>query len=483
MAASMSDNPLRKLPKVDEVLSTTPVQALAAMYSHERIVTAIREDIDGLRELLKQGQDPDGRTELVAVAQRVTERLSRDYCPKLHTVINATGIVLHTNLGRAPIAEAAAQAACEAAHGYLNLELDLESGKRSSRQVAVREWVCRLTGAESATAVNNNAAATVIVLRALCQGKEVVISRGQLIEIGGSFRIPEIMAVSGAVLREVGTTNITRLADYERAIGPATGALMQVHTSNYRVSGFTKSVTLADLVALGKKHNRPVIDDVGSGALLDFNRFGFAGEPVVRESIATGADLVLFSGDKLLGGPQAGIIAGRKEWIQRIEKDPLMRAFRLDKMTLAALEATLRLYLHEERALRDIPVLRMLGTPLAELRQRAEALAECLRQLPALRTARAAEDVAYVGGGSLPDQAMPTWVVEVQAAALSDAELAYRLRTGTPAVMGRLRDEKLVLDVRTVFPEQEGQLVEAVRAAIHKTQPDGTPAPGGITSV
>jgi L-seryl-tRNA(Ser) seleniumtransferase len=311
--------------------------------------------------------------------------------------------------------------------------------------------------------VNNNAAATVIVLRALCQGKEVVISRGQLIEIGGSFRIPEIMAVSGAVLREVGTTNITRLADYEKAIGPATGALMQVHTSNYRVSGFTKSVPLADLVSLGKKYSLPVVDDVGSGALLDFSRFGFEGEPVARASIAAGADLVLFSGDKLLGGPQAGIIAGRKQWIQKIEKDPLMRAFRLDKMTLAALEATLRLYLHEERALRDVPVLRMLGTPLKELRQRAEALAERLRVLPGLRTVRALEDVAYVGGGSLPDQAMKTWVVEIEAAGLSDTELAYRLRTGTPAVMGRLRDGKLVLDVRTLFPEQEEALLDAIR--------------------
>jgi L-seryl-tRNA(Ser) seleniumtransferase len=275
------------------------------------------------------------------------------------------------------------------------------------------------------------------------------------------------MAVSGAVLREVGTTNITRLADYERAVGPSTGALMQIHTSNYRVSGFTKSVPLADLTALGKKHSLPVIDDIGSGAQLDFNRFGFAGEPVARQSLAAGADLVLFSGDKLLGGPQAGIIAGRKEWVQKIEKDPLMRAFRLDKMTLAALETTLRIYLHEERALRDIPVLRMLGSPLPELRQRAESLATRLRDVPGLRTVRATEDIAYVGGGSLPDQAMKTWVVEVEAEALSDADLAYRLRTGTPAVMGRLRDGKLVLDVRTVLSEQEGSLIEAVRAATH----------------
>jgi L-seryl-tRNA(Ser) seleniumtransferase len=414
----------------------------------------------------------DGTADANLVASRVAERLSRDLRPKLRPVINATGIVLHTNLGRAPIAEIAARAAYDAARGYLNLELDLDTGKRSSRQVAIREWVCRLTGAESATAVNNNAAATVIVLRALCQGKEVIISRGQLIEIGGSFRIPEIMAVSGAILREVGTTNITRLADYERAIGPNTGALMQVHTSNYRISGFTKSVLLSDLVGLGKQRGLPVIDDTGSGALLDFSRFGFTGEPVARDSIAAGADLVLFSGDKLLGGPQAGIIAGRKEFIQKVEKDPLMRAFRLDKMTLAALEATLRLYLNEAQALQDVPGLRMLGTPLTELRHRAEALAVGLHAVPGIAKVKVSEDVAYVGGGSLPDQAMKTCVLEIEAELVSDAELAYRLRTGDPAVVGRLRDEKLVLDLRTVFPHEETALLEAVtRATTRLGQP------------
>jgi L-seryl-tRNA(Ser) seleniumtransferase len=459
-------NPFRNLPRVDDVLGAPPVAALAGQHAHERIVAAVRAEIESLRELLKSGKDLDGHADAVSVAQRAAQRLEQEYRPKLRRVINATGIVLHTNLGRAPVAEEAARAAYEAARGYLNLELDLETGKRSSRQVAIRDWVCQLTGAEAATAVNNNAAATVIVLRALCQGKEVVISRGQLIEIGGSFRIPEIMAVSGAILREVGTTNITRLSDYERAIGPSTGALLQVHTSNYRVSGFTESVPLTDLVALGKKHNIPIIDDVGSGALLDFNRFGFMGEPVARASVAAGADLVLFSGDKLLGGPQAGIIAGRKEWIQKIEKDPLMRAFRLDKMTLAALEATLRIYLNEEAALRDVPVLRMLGAPLTELRQRAEALANRLREVPGLADVHVAEDVAYVGGGSLPDQAMKTWVVEVTSAALSDADLAYRLRIGAPAVMARVRDGKLVLDMRTVFSEQDEILIQALRKAV-----------------
>src|SRR5262245_56551360 len=399
----MADNPFRNLPAVNEVLETSAVQALASSVAHDAIVAAVRAELAELREHLSRGGASNGPIDRDALADRVMSRLRRELRPKLRTVLNATGIVLHTNLGRSPIAEEAAKAAYEAARSYLNLELDLDSGKRSSRQIAVREWLCRLTGAESATAVNNNAAATVLVLRTLAAGKEVVISRGQLIEIGGSFRIPDIMSVSGAVLREVGTTNITRLADYERAIGPNTGALLQVHSSNYRISGFTKSVPLADLVALGKKHNLKVIDDIGSGALIDFSRFGFAGEPVARQSITAGADLVLFSGDKLLGGPQAGIIAGKKVHIQRIEKDPLMRAFRLDKMTLAALEATLRLYLHPERALQEVPGVRMLGIPVDELRRRTEALAAKLREIDAIASVRVQSDVAYVGGGSLPD--------------------------------------------------------------------------------
>src|SRR5262249_25318833 len=307
---------------------------------------------------------------LEAITERVAVRVEAAAAPMLRAVINATGIVLHTNLGRSPIAEPAARAAYDAARGYLNLELDLGTGKRSSRQDPIRDVLCPLLGCESATAVNNCAAATVITLRALAAGKEAIVSRGQLIEIGGSFRIPEIMGVSGATLREVGTTNITRIKDYERAIGPSTGALMRIHHSNYRISGFAEAATLEELVALGRKHNVPVIDDIGSGAMIDFARFGLPGDPVVGESLAIGADLVLFSGDKLLGGPQAGIIIGKKELVQRIEKDPLMRAFRLDKMTLAALEATLRLYRHPDRALAEIPILRMLSLTPNDLRPR-----------------------------------------------------------------------------------------------------------------
>lgn len=462
-AGGSGGNPFRRLPSVAKLLEHPCVVDARGRHPHEAVAAAVRAELDHLRGRLIVGEaliDPD------AIAGRAVARLDAGALPHLRPVINATGIVLHTNLGRAPLAEAAARAAYDAGRGYLNLELDLSTGKRGSRQDAVRDGIRHVTGAEAATAVNNCAAATVIVLRAVAAGKEVVVSRGQLIEIGGGFRIPEIMAVSGAVLREVGTTNITRVADYERAVGPSTAALMRVHTSNYRVRGFTRSVDLPPLVELGRKHNLTVIDDAGSGQAVDLAPFGLPGEPLVSAGIAAGADLVLFSGDKLLGGPQAGIIAGRKELIDRVERDPLMRAFRLDKMTLAALEATLRLYRDPARAVRELPVLRMLTTPLAELRARAEGFAARLRAVPGVASALVREDVAYVGGGSLPDVALPTAVVAVTADGRSEAELAARLRGGTPAVVGRVQDGKLLLDLRTVFDRQEEELSEAIRAAI-----------------
>jgi L-seryl-tRNA(Ser) seleniumtransferase len=460
----MPSNPYRYLPAVNEVLAAPAAAALVREHGHGPTVAAIRAVLAALRDHVGAGETLDGELSAGSIAERAAVYLARHSSSKLRPVINATGVVLHTNLGRAPLAESAADAARAAAAGYLNLELDLETGQRSSRQDAIRDWVCRLTGAEAATAVNNCAAATVLVLRALAAGREVVVSRGQLVEIGGSFRIPEIMAVSGAVLREVGTTNITRIADYERAIGPGTALLLRVHQSNYRIHGFTETTSLDQLIALGRNHGIPVVDDIGSGALVDFARFGLPGEPLAADSVRAGADLALFSGDKLLGGPQAGLIAGRRELIQRIERDPLMRAVRLDKITLAALEATLRLYLDEAKALAEVPVLRFLGLPLKELRLRAEWLAERLRAVSGV-SARARDDEAYVGGGSLPDRAMATAVVEVNVADIGDAELARRLRVGTPAVLGRVRGGALLLDVRTVLPEQEDAVVDAIRRA------------------
>jgi L-seryl-tRNA(Ser) seleniumtransferase len=454
-------NPLRNLPSVNEILEAPAIKTLLVDHAHEVVASAVRVEIDALRKQLLAGTTVDGQAAVDTIANQVAQRLASELRPKLRRVINATGIILHTNLGRAPLAEAAASAARDAASGYLNLELELETGERSSRQDAIRDWVCRLVGAESATAVNNNAAATVIALRALAMGKEVIVSRGQLVEIGGSFRIPDIMRVSGAILQEVGTTNITRIRDYEAAITPETIALLRVHTSNYRITGHTESATLDELVEVARRRGLIVIDDLGSGALIDYRRWGFEGEPLAKGSLAAGADLVLFSGDKLLGGPQAGILAGRRDLIQKIEKDPLMRAFRLDKMTLAALEATLRIYLNEEQALEQIPILRMIQTPLETLQSRAKAIARKLKKLDGIESVEVREDIAYVGGGSLPDQKLATVVVALKAKSLSDSELAQRLRTGDPAVLPRVQDGRVLLDVRTVFEEQVEELVEA----------------------
>ena len=460
----MSDNPFRKLPAVSKVLDHPTILSLLTDHDTDTLTEAVRVELDDVRSTILANPAVEIAT-LDTIAQRVTARLAHAAKSRIRTVINATGIVLHTNLGRSPLHEEAAQAAYEAARGYLNLELDLDTGNRSSRQNNVRDGICHITGAESATAVNNCAAATVIVLRALADGKEVIVSRGQLIEIGGSFRIPDIMTVSGATLRAVGTTNITRISDYENAIGPNTGLLMRIHTSNYRVRGFTKTVGIEELVALGKRHNIPVVDDAGSGAIIDFAKYGLPGEPNVAEGIRAGADLVLFSGDKLLGGPQAGLIAGKSSHINKIEKDPLMRAFRLDKMTIAALEATLRFYRDPGKATTALPTLRMLTMPLTELRERSERFAIQLRAMPEL-TVDVKDDVAFVGGGSLPDQALPTVVIAISATTRSEADLATRLRTGITAVVGRTQDSKLLLDLRTVFVRQEPELLAAIQAAI-----------------
>jgi L-seryl-tRNA(Ser) seleniumtransferase len=456
-------NPFRDLPSMTKLLDASALQAASEWHSHAAIVGAARVALDSLRAKLTSGQSL--AVSVDALAAEIVAALDANAIPAFRTVINATGVVLHTNLGRSPLHEEAARAAYEAARGYLNLELDLATGKRTSRQNNVRTGLKAITGAESATAVNNCAAATVIALRAVAAGKEVVVSRGQLVEIGGSFRIPEVMAVSGATLREVGTTNITRLSDYERAITPNTAALMRVHASNYRVRGYTKSVDLPQLVELGRKHNLLVIDDAGSGQAVDLTPFGLPGEPLVSASIAAGADLVLFSGDKLLGGPQCGILAGKAELIQKIERDPLMRAFRLDKMTLAALEATLRLYRDPTTALREVPTLRMLTTPLAVLKERCDAFAQWLRAIPGI-TVGVREDESFVGGGSLPDVSVPTAVLAVSAEKISESELATRLRTGTPAVVGRVQDGRVLLDLRCVFERQEEELLEAVRLAV-----------------
>ena len=398
------------------------------------------------------------------LAERIAEWIARAEQPALRPVINATGVLLHTGLGRAPLAEEARQAVSEMTAGYASVEIDLASGKRSQRMDVVDRTLKQLTGCEASAVVNNNAGATLIVLAALAAGKEVIVSRGQLVEIGGSFRLPDVMQQGHVVLREVGTTNKTRLADYERAVGEATGAILRVHPSNYVIRGFTESVGLEELVALGRRHGVPVIDDIGSGGLWDFTRYGIEGEPLVKESIAKGADVVLFSGDKLLGGPQCGIILGKRTWIEKIRRHPLARALRVDKMTLAALHATLQLYLDPDTVEQRLPLLRLLATPLENLRHRAEHMTPQIEVLPNVASAQVVEETAYLGGGSVPTQGLPTVCVAVVPADGTVDDLAAKLRTAVPAVVGRIRNDRLLIDLRTVFAEQDTQVVETFRS-------------------
>ncbi len=457
---------LRQLPRVDESLEAAEGSGLVAAFGREPAANAIRKEIDAARDTLR-GSRGNGASvpDVAAVLAGARRRLESARKPRLCRVVNATGVVLHTGLGRAVLPEAALAALASELPGYCLLETDRESGERGEREFAVRDLLRELTGAESGTVVNNNAAATMIMLAAVSRGKEAIVSRGQLVEIGGSFRIPEVMAESGARLREVGATNRTHLKDYEKAISPETGLLLRVHTSNYRIEGFTSDVALADLVALGRKHGIPVADDLGSGALVDLAPYGLKGEPLVKESLAAGADLVSFSGDKLLGGPQAGIIVGRADLVAKVRGHPLFRAMRPGKMTLVALEATLRLYRDPDRLREALPVFGMLTADRKGLRRRASALARRIRAAAAGATAEVADDVSSPGSGSLPTVEIPTSVVRLALPGVSADELARRLRVGEPPVFTRRKDEAVLLDVRTLRPGEDREVAAAVAAA------------------
>jgi L-seryl-tRNA(Ser) seleniumtransferase len=404
----------------------------------------------------------------VAVAARLAaDHLRALETPSLRRVLNLTGTVLHTNFGRAPLAETALAAVQEVARGYSTLEYDLAAGQRGERHVHIEELFCRLTGAEAALAVNNNAGAVLLALAALAGGRSALVSRGELIEIGGSFRIPEIMAAGGVRLVEVGATNKTHLDDYRRAITPDTALILKVHTSNYRILGFTAAVPGEELAALGRERGVPVLEDLGSGLLLDLTGFGLPREPTVSETLATGIDLVTCSGDKLLGGPQAGLIAGRRELVARLKRHPLARALRLDKMTLAALEATLRLYLDPPRALREIPALRLLAASAGDQQQRCR---ELLAPLQAAAGTRAVIEVvaaaATVGGGAMPLAELPGFALAVIPQVITLQELTVRLRTASPPVIGRVQDERLLLDPRTLLSGEAELLARALAEAL-----------------
>lgn len=450
-------DPRRTIPSVNELLQADALAAAIALRGHGPVVAAVRKVLEEHRALLAAGNTVPAPDDWVAAVLAV---LDRERSP-LRPAINATGVLLHTGLGRAPLADEAIAAMAAVARGYASVELDLASGNRSRRTAAVEPLLCELTGAEAALAVNNNAGATMLALASLAAGREVIVSRGQLVEIGGSYRLPDVMAASGAILREVGTTNKTRLDDYDRAIGERTAALLLVHPSNYAIAGFTQSVALPDLVALGRRRGVPVIHDIGSGAMLDFTRFGLTDEPIAADSIAAGADVVLFSGDKLLGGPQCGILLGRREPLAQIERHPMTRALRVGKLTLAALRATLELYRDRELALRRIPLLQLLAASEDSLRRRAERIAAELNA-PGPSIAEAAPGTAFVGGGSVPTQEIGAWCVAIRPARLSCDELAAWLRDGDPAVVPRIKDGRVLLDLRSVFPEQDDSLRRAV---------------------
>ncbi len=462
---------LRQIPKVDEVLKMPGIEDLTGVYPRELVVEAVRKTLDEIRQIIIEGRVDNGGgggwNGPEGIRGRVVSEVERMTRPNLRRVINATGVVLHTNLGRAVLSPAAIEAVYMAASGYSNLELDLDSGKRGSRYAPVEGVLSRLTGAQSSLVVNNNAAAVLLALGTLARGREVVVSRGQLVEIGGSFRIPEVMEQSGAVLREVGSTNKTYPDDYRRAINERTALLLHVHTSNYRIVGFTRETTVEELAALGREAGIPVMSDLGSGSLLNMDQFGLPPEPTVQQTVAAGADVVTFSGDKLLGGPQAGIIVGKKELLDRMKKNPLTRALRIDKLTVAALEATLREYLDVRGVVQNVPALRMISSGREQLRSRAEALSLLLEDAAGERAGISLEkDQSAVGGGAMPTADLPTWLVSVKPAGMAVEELAGRLRQGNPAVIGRIRDDRLLLDVRTLLKDEDMILAGALAAAL-----------------
>ncbi len=454
----MNQQLLRKLPKVDELLHTPELEALRSQYPEQTVTDAVRQVIAQLRQDILS-EKIETLPDQAALVENITGQIRRDVRPSMRTVINGTGIVLHTNLGRACLSEKAAAAASDAARRYSTLEYNVSTGGRGLRYTHVEELICRLTGAESALVVNNNAAAVLLVLSSMTTGGQVPVSRGELVEIGGSFRVPDIMEACGAQLKEVGTTNKTHLFDYERAICAETKALMKVHTSNYRIVGFTEKPTLAEMVELGHKYNLPVIEDLGSGSLVNLEQFGLHDEPTVQDSIRAGVDVVSFSGDKLLGGPQAGIIIGKKQYVDKMKKHPLTRAMRVDKMTLAALESTLRSY--DNGTWGDIPTMAMLSISNNELKEKAGILCDMLNQAGIHAQLAAVE--GQVGGGSVPTQTIPSWAVALE----GDVEaLEEKLRLGENAIVGRINLGRYLLDARTLWAEDFPTIVRAVKEAL-----------------
>jgi L-seryl-tRNA(Ser) seleniumtransferase len=456
---------LRQLPQVDDLLRHPALAPAVQPLPRSLAAAVMRRGLAGQRQAISASplEALPPQLDDAALLQDLQEALLAAAKPMLRRVVNATGVVIHTNLGRSPLGEACLKQLVEVASRYNTLEYDLAKGARGSRQDHLEGLLQELTGADGVLVVNNNAAAVLLALNTLAPGREVIISRGQLVEIGGSFRLPEIMAASGAIMREVGTTNKTYLKDFEKAVTSETAVLLKVHPSNFRIMGFTHEVTLAEMVDLGRRYGLKVVEDLGSGCLVDLSRCGLEREPTVQETLKAGADLVLFSGDKLLGGPQAGVILGRREVVEALRQNPLTRALRPDKMTLTALEATLRLYLEEPRALAEIPTLRMLTRPVAELDRQARALARRVRRrLGSRLKVEVVKSEGRAGGGALPQASLPSRALALTVPTLAPQDLEARLRRAVTPVIGRVEHGVLLLDLRTLLPGDQEVLLDSL---------------------
>jgi L-seryl-tRNA(Ser) seleniumtransferase len=455
----------RNIPKVDSIMENEKLKELLDITSREVVLECARKATEDIRAFINDNPNDENKicSQIENIINNITLQVHKLSTYNMKKVVNGTGTILHTNLGRAPISKEAAERASNIVTGYSNLEFDLESGIRGSRYSHFEKIISRITGAEAALAVNNNAAAVLLILSSLAKDKEVIVSRGELVEIGGSFRVPDVMKQSGGKLVEVGTTNKTHLNDYEERISSETAALLKVHTSNYKIVGFTESVSIEELSDLGRKYNIPVIEDIGSGVLSDLSKYGLTYEPTVQNSIKAGIDIVCFSGDKLLGGPQAGIIAGKKQYIGKIKKHPLNRALRIDKFTAAVLESVFHEYIDEEKAIKNIPVLKMINMNIEDIKLRAGALAEKLKEMHEFLDIDVEECLSQIGGGALPLERMKSYAISIKPKTMSCASFERQLRNFEVPIIGRVVNDTFLMDIRTVLEGEEKIIYEGIK--------------------
>lgn len=461
----MENKYYRNIPKIDTIMENEEIKKLSGIYGRELVLDFARKTTDDLRSFIGNSENEDEiNSQIKNIIKTITNNVDTFMSYKMKRVINGTGTILHTNLGRAVLSNEAAERVKKLVTGYSNLEYDLNEGKRGLRYSHFEEIVCKITGAEAAIAVNNNAAAVLLILSALAKNKEVIVSRGELVEIGGSFRVPDVMKESGSILIETGTTNKTHLYDYEEKISEMTAALLKVHTSNYKIVGFTESVSIEELSALGKKYGIPVIEDIGSGVLVDLSKYGLTYEPTVQNSVKAGADIVCFSGDKLLGGPQAGLIVGKKHYIDKIRKHPLNRALRIDKFTIAALESVFHEYMDEKKAISNIPVLKMINKKFEDIKDQAEKLSKKLSEVSNYCDIQTEECFSQIGGGSFPLEIIKSYCIKIKPKKMSCASFEKELRQLETPIIGRVENDNFYIDLRTVLEGEDDIIYNEIKA-------------------